>query len=362
MGRDRRRGTLVLLLVVASAAVVGGAATAGATSADGATATDAAPRVVALLPNPVAAGDAGEYVRLRLPRGNWTLSDGEDRIRIERGRAGAVLVTDDPEAIVAPPNGSVVAAPLSLSNAGERLVLRRGGPDGTVVDEVAYADAPEGERWLRDADGGDRWRPVGYAPRDPVALGAANATAFVLPDAPGAAVEPIRRAEDRVLLAGYTFASERVADDLIAARERGVRVRVLLDGAPVGGITDVQARLLDRLVDAGVDVRVVSGPHARFRYHHAKYAVADDAAVVSTENWKPSGTGGADNRGGAWCSGRRRRPTPSRSCSPPTVAGATPSRGGRSAPAGRSRTRSRRPAATPAGTRRRRSASSARRC
>jgi len=41
----------------------------------------------------------------------------------------------------------------------------------------------------------------------------------------------------------------------------------------------------------------MTGQRARFRYHHAKYAVIDDRAVVLTENWKPSGTGGADNRG-----------------------------------------------------------------
>ncbi|MFB6080823.1 MAG: phospholipase D-like domain-containing protein, partial [Haloferacaceae archaeon] len=30
---------------------------------------------------------------------------------------------------------------------------------------------------------------------------------------------------------------------------------------------------------------------------HAKYAVADDRALVLTENWKPAGTGGRENRG-----------------------------------------------------------------
>jgi phosphatidylserine/phosphatidylglycerophosphate/cardiolipin synthase-like enzyme len=130
-----------------------------------------------------------------------------------------------------------------------------------------------------------------------VEAGGASATAFVLPDAPAVPVETLREADERLLLAGYTFGSPRVADALIRARERGIRVRVLLEGDPVGGTTRRQARLLDRLTDAGVAVRVVGGPHARYEYHHAKYAVVDDRALVLTENWKPAGTGGAASRG-----------------------------------------------------------------
>ncbi|UIO98624.1 phospholipase D-like domain-containing protein [Halobaculum sp. CBA1158] len=260
------------------------------------TATDGpGPRIVSLLPNPVAPDDAGEYVRVRLPAGNWTVTDGESSVRIHQRQQGAVVVTADADALVDPPPGRVADGGLSLSNAGERVALRRGGPDGPVVDAVRYGRAPEGQRWVRDAD--PPWRPVGLDPREPVPLGSASATAFVLPDAPGPAIEPIQSAEDRILLAGYTFASERVTEELIAAHRRDVNVRVLLDGDPVGGVTTRQARLLDRLVAAGIEVRVVTGAHARVRYHHAKYAVADDTAVVLTENWKPSGTGGADNRG-----------------------------------------------------------------
>ncbi|MEF8857043.1 MAG: phospholipase D-like domain-containing protein, partial [Haloplanus sp.] len=48
---------------------------------------------------------------------------------------------------------------------------------------------------------------------------------------------------------------------------------------------------------AGVDVAVLGGPRARFDYHHPKYAVVDDRALVLTENWKPSGVGGRSSRG-----------------------------------------------------------------
>ena len=53
----------------------------------------------------------------------------------------------------------------------------------------------------------------------------------------------------------------------------------------------------DRLADAGIDVSVLGGPHARFEYHHPKYAVVDDRALVLSENWKPAGVGGRSSRG-----------------------------------------------------------------
>jgi phosphatidylserine/phosphatidylglycerophosphate/cardiolipin synthase-like enzyme len=119
----------------------------------------------------------------------------------------------------------------------------------------------------------------------------------VLPDAPRIPVETLQSAERRLLLAGYTFASERATRALVAAQRRGLTVRVLVEGGPVGGVSRRSARLLDRLTAAGVEVRVVSGPYERYQFHHAKYAVVDDRALVLTENWKPAGTGGHSSRG-----------------------------------------------------------------
>ena len=279
------------------------------------------PRVVAVYPNPLADEDRGEYVRLVLPPGEWLLSDGETVVTL-RG-PGRVTVTPDPGAVET--TDRLVRADLTLSNGGERLVVRparkesrttenesqTGDEDGRTAQTtddgrltnrtddhatrvVVYRDAPEGSVWL---PGPGEWRPAGYEPRPVARLGPANGTAFLLPDTPGLPVETIRAADRRVLVAGYTFGSERIADALVAAADRGVRVRVLVEGGPVGGIARRQARLLSRLIEANVSVRVVGGPAPRVRYHHAKYAVVDDRALVTTENWTPSGVGGASNRG-----------------------------------------------------------------
>ena len=263
----------------------------------GAVSPNPTPAIAATVPNPVADGDAGEFVVLDLPSttANWTLGDGERVLSLPTDRPGTrVAVSADPNATRRLTDTPVVSVPyLSLSNSGERLRLRR---DGVVVATLTYRDAPEGERLVR-TDDGTAWRPVGYQPRDVTRHGPATVTGFVLPDSPGLPVETLRSARHRLFLAGYTFTSERVAGALVAAERRGVDVRVLVDADPVGGRTARGAAALDRLAAAGVDVAVLGGPRARFDYHHPKYAVVDDRALVLTENWKPAGVGGRSSRG-----------------------------------------------------------------
>ena len=284
-------------LVVAATLVLAAPTLVAAPAA--ATATDP-PAFVAAVPNPVADGDAGEFVVVDVPRvaANWTLSDGETTVALPDDpaeRPGTrFAVGDDPNATRRLAEAPVVGVDrLSLSNAGERLVLRR---DGVAVATLDYRDAPEGERLVL-GDDGRRWRPVGFEPREVRRHGTAAVRGFLLPDSPGVPVGTLRGAEDRLLLAGYTFTSDRVADALVAAAERGVKVRVLVDADPVGGRSAQGAAVLDELADAGIDVSVLGGPHARFEYHHPKYAVVDDRALVLSENWKPAGVGGRSSRG-----------------------------------------------------------------
>lgn len=289
---------VLLLCCLLSGGVAGGI---GVDSAGGAVPTTAVGQagerseraaITAVYPNPVRDGDAGEYVVLHLPvPGNWSLSDGESTVSV-RNRSGQVVVSSDPELVREEvPNVTLVGGALSLSNVGEALTLRR---DGEPVDRVRYENAPEGYRYIPEAG---TWRVRGFSPREAVTTGPANATAFLLPDTPSLPLETLERAENRLLLAGYSFSSERVTAALVAAAERGVRVRVLVEANPVSAISRRQARLLDRLVAASVDVRVIGVGTERYAYHHPKYAVVDDRALVLTENWKPAGTGGQSSRG-----------------------------------------------------------------
>jgi phosphatidylserine/phosphatidylglycerophosphate/cardiolipin synthase-like enzyme len=292
-----------LALLVACSCVAAATGTAAAVAGPGAeTATQPASpanaTLVAAYPNPVADGDPGEYVVVRFPdptdATGWTLSDGNTVARLpNRTLEGTVAFATSPRTARAHTDRPVAGLEgrLLLADGGDRLELRR---DGDVVDAARYRNAPESR--VRDFRAGE-WRPVGATDLAPVRSGDGEATAFVLPDADDLTAETLASADDRLLLAGYTLTSEDVTEALLEAHRDGADVRVLLDGAPVGGVTDRQARLLDRLADAGVEVRLLAGPHRRYRQHHPKYAVVDDRALVLTENFKPAGTGGMSSRG-----------------------------------------------------------------
>ncbi|WP_416839206.1 phospholipase D-like domain-containing protein [Haloferax sp. DFSO52] len=247
-------------------------------------------RIVAAVPDPATPDDSGEFVVVRAPEGTrLTLDDGEQQVTFV-APGGAVAVTSSPTATANLTAHPVVSPGLALANGGETVTL---SVDGVVTDRLVYDRSREGER-LERRDGAWTWWPR-TLPRRPVTThGPANATLFVLPDSPTIPLETLRSADERLLLAGYVVSSSRVADELVAAHERGVRVEVLVDDAPVGGFPRASARVLDRLVAAGITVHVVGDPHS---FHHAKYAVSDDDTLVTTENWKPAGVGGQKSRG-----------------------------------------------------------------
>jgi phosphatidylserine/phosphatidylglycerophosphate/cardiolipin synthase-like enzyme len=91
----------------------------------------------------------------------------------------------------------------------------------------------------------------------------------------------------------YTFEHPELAQLLADAAKQGVRVRLLLEGGPPGGITDFQRWCVRLMAQAGVDVRYLDaqedaprGLQPRYRYVHAKYGVVDSTLVlVGSENF-----------------------------------------------------------------------------
>lgn len=286
----------LLVLAAIGPYIATGQAAGATTTASGPT----EPSIHAVYPDPVAGGDEGEFVVLDIPDGTeigqYAISDGDSTAGIPNTTARSrVVLSTAPKRTRGLTDWPVVGLEghLALANGGERVRLRRANQ---TVDAVRYTGAVEGE--LGVVNGSViRWRPLGATDRPVVRAAGGEVQAFTLPDSPDASIQPIRNATERVYLAGYTLSSARVADALIAAQRRGATVRVLLEGDPVGSRTATEASTLDRLAEAGVSVRVMTGPRARYRYHHAKYAVADRQAVVLTENWKPAGTGGNSSRG-----------------------------------------------------------------
>ncbi|WP_433624338.1 phospholipase D-like domain-containing protein [Halomicrococcus sp. NG-SE-24] len=117
---------------------------------------------------------------------------------------------------------------------------------------------------------------------------ARRARAFVLPDAPGIPVETIRGADERILLAGYSFTSHRVAHALVAARERGVEVRVLLGSAWY--VEEENSRLVEwlneRANEEGLPLTARLTDPRGYRKVHTKGLVVDgEHVVVGSLNW-----------------------------------------------------------------------------
>jgi len=276
------------------------------------------PEIVELYPDPTTEGDRGEFVTVSLPPGanltDYELADEQVTVSLSPAAVNwtEANVTDTTLDTADPPGRRVTlstdpgltgwltdrtVAPLSdslaLANGGETVTLRR---NGETVDSVGYDRATEGEVYNTTTGG---WESLGATDRAVVTAGPGTVEVFVLPDEPDRAVEFLDSATERVLLAGYTVSSQRVVETLVAALERGVTVEVLADGSPVGGITGEGVAALSELSRAGATVRVLAGERARVRYHHPKYAVVDDRALVTTENWKPSGVGGGSSRGWA---------------------------------------------------------------
>lgn len=281
-----RSAILACLLVLALTSVAAGAS---------ATAT-----IVKVYPNTNHADNAGEYLVVEFPAdtdlSGFTLTDGETTTPLGNETvSGSVAFSRAPEIARETVDHPVYELPqhFAMAQDGETIRLYR---SGRLVDETTYERASQGERWVLTDDGWT-WRARGATDFESHDLPADRATAFTLPDTPEVPIETLRGADERLYLAGYSFSSETATKELIAAHERGVEVRVLVDGTPVGGQTEAEARALDRLADEGIDVRVFHGPATRYRFHHSKYAVADDRALVLTENWKASGTGGKSSRG-----------------------------------------------------------------
>ncbi len=120
-------------------------------------------------------------------------------------------------------------------------------------------------------------------------------------DGPGRILSFLGSAQSSIHAAVYTLTSEALAAVLADRARHGVRVRVLLEASPVGGVEDFESRLVAGLAGAGAEVRWLSGGAdvvKRYRYLHAKYAVVDgEGILVSSENFGESGFPSGDQSG-----------------------------------------------------------------
>ena len=107
---------------------------------------------------------------------------------------------------------------------------------------------------------------------------------IVLPnDTADAIIDPIRDARNTLNIRMFLFTDPALLEAVIAARHRGVRVRVMLNPARRDGTTDNQVAR-DALLAAGVDVRDSSN---EFAVTHQKSMVIDNrVGFIESLNWE----------------------------------------------------------------------------
>ncbi len=211
----------------------------------------------------------------------------------------------DPTVSQMQPEGRAFA----LRNTGDEVILQ--DKSGREVDVVLYGDSSyEGDGWqdaplekpregmiftrkgVQDTNQCEDWLnlPFGasyHAPEKFSCSGSGDATAFVSPDCSFSVLQgELNTASSSLCINLYQFDNPYLMDILVDALDRGVDVQLLLEGSPVGGITDEERDIAETITKSGGEVRLSRDPFI----NHAKYVVVDNKTLlIMTENWKTTG-------------------------------------------------------------------------
>ncbi|RLT37330.1 MAG: hypothetical protein DWI57_13810 [Chloroflexi bacterium] len=214
------------------------------------------------------------------------------------GQAMDVLVYGDENLI--PDGWDGMAAQFysrGVIGAAGQLLRRKPGTAG------AFADTDAAKDWSGDvADlawgrqvffpGWRLWQAGWQMSNQPIA---ATGT-LTLAIGPDGLYEPMadffRGAQRSLDLSLYTLEHPLLAQEIVAAMQRGVAVRLLLEGGPAGGISDLQRWSVAQIANAGGLVHFLdsrsdapNGFRPRYRFIYAKYGIVDGTrAFVGTDN------------------------------------------------------------------------------
>jgi phosphatidylserine/phosphatidylglycerophosphate/cardiolipin synthase-like enzyme len=187
--------------------------------------------------------------------------------------------------------------------------------DGDVLTLSSRGLAVQSIRWPGDFHpregqvhllGSQGWDPrillLGQSQFSPETFRNATVTAFVSPDSSLGVLEgAIAQARQEILVNAYEISHPGIGNLLIRARGRGVSIRVLLEGGPVGGISRDEEAVCAALNESGIPLfrmTTTAAAHARYRYNHAKYLVIDgEDLLISTENFGSRGYPAPGSRG-----------------------------------------------------------------
>jgi len=268
----------------------------------------------------------------------WSLSDGEGSLTFGPGlvlpAGGSSVISFNsssyrsafgvpPDIALDVPGNMTASGTFRLANDGDSIELI--SESGETVDFVCYGDVESsGEAWVGgpvpclrpgevakrlggvagpvDTDSSSDWTPFrqykyGYTSFEQAVfdLAPGELTCLVSPDcALGPVLQALGDAVECIRVCAYELGSPYLTSALAAALDRGVSVRVLVEGKPVGGMSEAQVASLSSLATSGAEVFVVDGVIAEdVARHvgalHAKYVVIDGiSAIMGSENFVAS--------------------------------------------------------------------------
>jgi len=285
----------------------------------------AAVQIIEFCPDPHSYEDADEYLVLSGTGSldGFTISDGEGGFRFPPGtRINGLLTIARSGTAFKQSHGIypdfewldysqlvpdvIKGDTLRLANSNDALMLYE---NGILVQNVAWPEdvkPREGQiHFLEKGVWDIRPLMIGQSRLSPAVFHNVSITTFVSPDSSSEVFSyAVNQASDEVLLNVYEFSSPLMADTLITAHARGVDIKVIVEGGPVGGISPEGKEAIRMLNDGGIPVSMMvsrKGEPAPYRYDHAKYMVIDRRSILLTsENFKYSGfppAGMTGNRG-----------------------------------------------------------------
>jgi len=146
--------------------------------------------------------------------------------------------------------------PLRMANTGDELVLYE---NNTALQKISWpgdVKPREGQvHYLENGIWDRRVLMIGQSRFTTEVFRNVSVTTFVSPDCSNEIFEEaMNRASDTIFVNMYEFSSPSLGASLAAAKGRGVDVRVLIEGGPVGGISSSEKSLVWSVNRSGIPV------------------------------------------------------------------------------------------------------------
>ena len=206
----------------------------------------------------------------------------------------------------------------SLANAGDEVAIWK---DNSVVDIVTYGNSNyHGYGWhgssinitqghiLRrigtvDTNTSEDWtnyHRIGQSDFSEISE-KSNIEIFTYPDDYEELFRFVKNAKRELCMEFYTFSSEKFENEIEEKLKEGVQVKILLEGSPVGGISEGEKRAVENIYEHGGEIYFMendNGRHNRYSFVHSKFIVRDNSSLlISTENPDEKSISPCGNRG-----------------------------------------------------------------